>query len=361
MRSLVVGGVQIPEALIAREAQNHPASDGAQAWAEAAHALAVRALLLHRARQLDLEPEPEIDAAGREETPEEALIRAVLDLEVTVEAPTEAECRRVYESQAERFRTPDLVEASHILLAAEGDDGRQAALDVIADLACAPGRFAELARTLSACSSAAVGGSLGQLGPGDLVGEVEAVLARLQPGQVSPEPVRSRFGWHVLRLDRRIEGRALPFEHVEPNIRLNLEGRAWSNAAARYVSALADQARHDGVIQATDGDADEGGATLGALLVADVTAGRLAAWLGGADPALLARVEAAAGQAETPLAAWVRAQARAFVADADDEAWTQLISAAQGATDPALAALASILRGKLTPEPRRFTVIQRRA
>ena len=75
MRSLVVGGVQIPEALIAREAQNHPASDGAQAWAEAAHALAVRALLLHRARQLDLEPDPEIDAAGREETPEEAVIR----------------------------------------------------------------------------------------------------------------------------------------------------------------------------------------------------------------------------------------------------------------------------------------------
>ena len=361
MRSLVVGGVQIPEALIAREAQNHPAADGAQAWGEAAHALAVRALLLHRARQLDLEPEPEIDAAGREETPEEALIRAVLDLEVIAEAPTEAECRRVYETQAARFRTPDLIEASHILIDSDDDAGRQTAIDVIAELAGTPARFGDLAKTLSACPSAAVGGSLGQLGPGDLVGEVEAVLARLQPGQVAPEPVRSRFGWHVLRLDRRIEGRAVPFEHVEPDIRLNLEGRAWANAAARYVSALADQARHNGVIQAADGETDEGGANLGALLVADATAGRLTAWLRGADPALLDRIETAADEAGAPLTQWVGTQAQAFVADADDEAWTRLISAAQGAADPALAALAAILRGKLAPEPRRFTVIQRRA
>ena len=64
--------LQIPEALIAREAQNHPAGEGAQAWSEAANALAIRALLLHRAAALGLSAEPEFDDQGREETIEEA-------------------------------------------------------------------------------------------------------------------------------------------------------------------------------------------------------------------------------------------------------------------------------------------------
>lgn len=367
MRTLVIDGVQIPEALIAREAQNHPAADAGQAWAEAAHALAVRALLLRRAHQLDLEPEPDVDAEGREETPEEALIRAVLDLEVEFEPPSEAECRRVYDSQASRFLAPGLLEASHILVGpAPGETfdearGLATARDLIAELERAPGRFAELAKAASACPSASVGGSLGQLTPGDLVAEVEAALAGLRPGETSREPVKSRFGWHVLRLDRRIEGRKLPFERVEPSIRLNLEGRAWTAAAARYVAGLAEEARRTGLIVATDGEAPGGGATLGAMLADDAAAGRLTAWLEIADPALLARAEAAAAAAGAPLASWICDQANSFVATADDEAWTQLVSAAQGAEDPALAGLAAILKRTLIAEPRRFTVIQRKA
>jgi hypothetical protein len=59
--------------------------------------------------------------------------------------------------------------------------------------------------------------------------------------------------------------------------------------------------------------------------------------------------------------AFVRAAAADFVGHADDERWTQLISAARDGVDPALGALSSILRSKLTPTPRTFTVIGRRA
>ena len=57
----------------------------------------------------------------------------------------------------------------------------QAALD---QLARKPALFGQLAKTLSDCPSGAVGGSLGQLGPGDVVGEVEQALAGLEPGQI---------------------------------------------------------------------------------------------------------------------------------------------------------------------------------
>ena len=65
------------------------------------------------------------------------------------------------------------------------------------------------------------------------------------------------------------------------------------------------------------------------------------------------------------LQAFVNAAARAFVDHADDERWTQLISAARNGDDPALAALSAILKAKLTPPaqpPKRgITVIARRA
>ena len=54
MRTLVVDGVEIPEALLAQEVQNHPGASAADARAAAGHALAIRALLLHRARELGL-------------------------------------------------------------------------------------------------------------------------------------------------------------------------------------------------------------------------------------------------------------------------------------------------------------------
>ena len=95
---IVVDGVALPERLVAEEAQNHPAATPDEARMAAAHALAIKALLLDRAHQLGLTPQAEQDEDGREETPEEALVRAVLDLEIEVERPGEAECQRVYDS-----------------------------------------------------------------------------------------------------------------------------------------------------------------------------------------------------------------------------------------------------------------------
>lgn len=366
MRTIVIDGVQIPEALIAQEAQNHPGGAGSDAWSAAAHALAVKALLLNRAAQLGLTPDPEWDEAGRQETDEEALVRAVLDQEVEIEAPSEAECRRVYDAQPDRFRTPALYEAAHILFAPQEEteaadrQSRDAATAVLADLAANPQRFAELAKALSDCPSGGVGGSLGQLSAGDLVAEVEDALLSLQPGEVGRSPVRSRFGWHVLKLVRRIDGRRLPFEHVADRIRLHLESRAWTAAATRYVADLAFEARRSGVAVslAPEGTLAEEGFTLGRMLRDDEAALRLEPWLAQVDPSLLERAAQAAAAEAQSLAEFVRVQTAAFVAKADDEAWTQLISAAQGAEDPALAGLAAILKSKLVPAPRLRTVIR---
>ena len=248
-----VNGVVIDPDAIAREIQHHPAPDADTAWSAAARALAIRELLLQEARRRGIAAEPEADEAGRTESGDDALIRALLEEAVEPALPTEEECRRFYEGHRERFRTPDLFEASHILIEPAGSDAAawhaaeaevRAAIEVVGEDA---GAFAEAARELSACPSAHQGGSLGQVRRGDLVPEMQAALERLSDGETLRQPVRSRFGWHAVRLQRRIPGHVLPFEAVHRRIADTLAARGWAVAATRYVAGLADAAEIAGV------------------------------------------------------------------------------------------------------------------
>ncbi len=365
--TVVVEGVEIPEFLIAEEVQNHPSLSAGEARTAAGKALAVKALLLHRADELGLTPRPIKDEAGREETDEEALIRAVLDAEIDIGSPSEAECRRVYDTQRAHFSSPPLLEAAHILVEPKGEDAEalerahQTAQGILLRCLTEPSQFAHLARTLSDCPSGKLGGSLGQLGPGDVVGEIERALGGLQAGDIFPRPVASRFGWHILKLERRIEGRELPFDYVEDKIALHLESRAWTAAATRYVSDLADRARAQGVAFSIsrDGRFATGSLSLGELLSQGGAADELGAWLDATDPELAARVQAAALADNLDVPVFVRRAVAHFVDNAGDESWTHLISAAQGAKDPAIAAMASLLRTKLTPKARTYTIVRR--
>ncbi len=254
-----VNGVEIDPQAIAREIQHHPAPDMESAWMEAARALAVRELLLQEARRLGLEAEPEEDEAGRIEPEDDALVRAVLEAQIEPEQPDDIECRRYYDANSERFRTPDLFEAAHILI--EPESGEAGAWDVTErrarDIAQAvgddPAAFAAAARAHSACASAQQDGSLGQVRRGELVAEIQSALEQLADGSTTREPVRSRFGWHVLRLQRRIAGRTLPFDVVRRRIGEMLEARSWTMASARYVAALAERGCVEGVRIGADG------------------------------------------------------------------------------------------------------------
>ena len=244
-----VNGTEIPEDLIAAEAQNHPARSPAEARAMAAHALVIRHLLLSRAADMRPAPDPETDPAGRRETDEEALIRQLFEAELAPEEPDDGACRLYYRTHALRFTAPALIEASHILFEtrAGAAEARAEAVAALAAIGGDEARFRALARARSDCPSGASGGSLGQLRPRDLAPEVEAALAGLAPGEVGAEPVVSRFGVHLLRLDRREPARQLPYEAVAARIRDRLAARAWTTAAARYASGLARRARIEGL------------------------------------------------------------------------------------------------------------------
>lgn len=242
--AISVNGIRIPRDLIANEIQHHPAASPLEAWREAALALIVRELLRQEADRQGIVCEPVCDEAGRRETPEEASIRGLLERNVKAPVPDDDVCRRYYENNKARFRTPALFEAAHILIAADPADkaaraaAKAEASRLIALLRERPEHFGDLARTYSACPSRDLDGNLGQIGPGQTVPEFEAALETLQMGDIAAEPIGSRYGFHVIRLDRRIDGRALPFDLVKTQIADYLAEASQHRAMAQYVSIL---------------------------------------------------------------------------------------------------------------------------
>ncbi len=251
--AVCVAGKEISADRIAAEMQNHPADDAEAAWEAAARALVVRELLLGEARRLGLEPEETSDHRGRKMTEEDALVETLIEREVSVPVATETEARRFYETHLDRFASEPLVEAEHILFSASPDDAiawnmaLSDARGLIRQLRDDPDRFAELARTHSACPSREQGGNLGQIGPGQTVPEFEQALFALGEGELCAEPVPTHYGVHIVRAGRKVEARQLPFEAVDASIRAYLEESSLRRAMAQYLAILASQADIRGV------------------------------------------------------------------------------------------------------------------
>ena len=244
---VIVNGETIAPAAIAAEAQNHSGPKGKPgiAWRKAAQALTIRALLLQEAAWRGLSPQVQELAPGRFETEEEALIRTLLEEAVEMPEVTADQVRAEWARDPDRFRSAPLWDASHILCQCDPrDDAESAAAKARAEALIvrldndAKG-FAALAARESDCGSKSAGGALGQLGPGDTVPEFEATLRGLDAGTITQEPVQSRHGWHVIRLNAVAPGEVLPYQTVAPKIAQALEKAAWARASRDFIAGLA--------------------------------------------------------------------------------------------------------------------------
>ncbi|MBK1634827.1 peptidylprolyl isomerase [Rhodovulum adriaticum] len=243
---VTINGVTIASAAIAAEAQNHtaPAGKPGLAWRRAARALIIREAMLQEARRVGMTAEPQELAPGRRETEDEALIRALMEERIVPAPVSEDAMRATYDAAPDRFRAPDLWQVSHILYAARPDDtaaralAREGAARALSRLAANPDAFGRIAAEQSDCPSRGAGGQLGQIGPGETVPEFEAALADMAEGTICPDPVETRFGLHVIRMDACAKGAIRPFDAVRDEIAAALEKAAWAQAAQAFTAAL---------------------------------------------------------------------------------------------------------------------------
>jgi peptidyl-prolyl cis-trans isomerase C len=251
---LIVNGELVPHALVATETQNHEAPKGKPgiAWRKAVNAVAIRTLLMQEGRSREIAFERQEVGPGRFETDEEALIRGLLEQAVDVAPPSADAIRAEWQKDPARFRAPPLWEVSHILCACDPRDteGRAKARARAAAIAAAvlnnPKGFSSLAAQESDCGSKSSGGSLGQLGPGDTVPEFEAVLRTLDEGTITTEPVLTRHGYHMIRMDAVAIGQVLPFEAVREKIADAMEKTAWAKQAREFVNQLVEASEIEG-------------------------------------------------------------------------------------------------------------------
>lgn len=250
---VVVNGTEIPLADITREIQYHPADTPEQAWASAARALVVRSLLLAAASSQGLQPDPVASGNEQRETDEESLIRQVIERNVCTPRPDEETCRRFYAANTHRFRSAAIYEASHILLSAPKSDSeayeacRARARELCSHLQNAPEDFESFATEFSTCSSASLGGNLGQISTGQTTPEFEQALENMEPGDLTSEPVASRYGFHIIKLLRRIDGEQLPFDAVKSRVATYLGERVQRMATAQFIARLVSAAEVSGV------------------------------------------------------------------------------------------------------------------
>ena len=242
-----VNGVLIEPQTLAQELQYHPAAEQSEAMFLAAQALVVRELLQQRSRALDIAVTPLVG-----ESAEEANLRGLIEREVQVPDADEAACEHFYQRNLSHFVSAPLLAARHILLECAPDDieariakGEQAKA-LIAQLQENPQRFSELALSCSACPSKEQGGALGQLSKGQTVPEFEKQLFR-QPQGLVTQPLESRYGFHVVYVDQRIEGVQLPYATVAQDIRRELYQRVWQKAVAQYIQTLVGAADIQGI------------------------------------------------------------------------------------------------------------------
>ncbi|MCF8024022.1 MAG: SurA N-terminal domain-containing protein [Desulfobacteraceae bacterium] len=140
---------------------------------------------------------------------------------------TKAEINDYYHSNQSGFTTPETVEARHILLKVPEDADEKTVQEVrkkaaeIMEKASSGADFAELARKFSEGPSAADGGYIGTLEKNDAVKPFSDQAFSMQPGEISP-PVRTRFGWHIIKAEDHTPASVKPIDEVKEKIRQKL-------------------------------------------------------------------------------------------------------------------------------------------
>jgi peptidyl-prolyl cis-trans isomerase C len=129
---------------------------------------------------------------------------------------TDAELRPEYDAQVAQMRE---YRARHILV-----DDKAVAESVIKELK-GGADFAKVAEKKSKDSSSTSGGDLGWFSLRSMVKPFSDAVAKLQPGQMTDEPVQTQYGWHVIKLEESRAQAVPPFEEVKNQVEVIVKGK----------------------------------------------------------------------------------------------------------------------------------------
>ena len=149
---------------------------------------------------------------------EELLVNYSANKVIAAVTVSDKECREYYEANRDRLGGGEVVDASHILVETEAQ-----ALDILSEIKAGLS-FEEAAEKYSSCPSKANGGNLGEFGRGQMVPEFDAAVFAMEVGTVTETPVKTQFGYHLIKLLDKKTSEPPAYEEVAPRLKEALLG-----------------------------------------------------------------------------------------------------------------------------------------
>lgn len=181
-------------------------------------------LLATAGKKAGLEKDPEV-IKQLDQIRQELIQRAFLQNAVEKRL-TDDRLKQAYDKMVKDMPAEDEIKARHILLETE-----DAAKDVIAQLGKGAD-FAKLAEEKSTGPSGPRGGDLGWFTKGTMVPEFSEAAFALKPGEVTKAPVKTQFGWHVIKVEERRKAEPPTFEESKEDLRAQLAEEAVTEVLA---------------------------------------------------------------------------------------------------------------------------------
>ena len=174
--------------------------------------IASKLLLLEAKRNL-FEAEPEFKAQLAK-LRDSLLVNYATEKAIAGVKVTDKDAEDYYNQNKERFVTEESVNASHILV-----DTEEKANEILAKIKAGEISFEDAAKENSSCPSKANGGNLGDFGKGQMVPEFDTAVFSMAVGEITDAPVKTQFGYHLIKLNGKRTAEAIPFAEVAPEIK----------------------------------------------------------------------------------------------------------------------------------------------
>lgn len=170
-------------------------------------------LLLLDARKNLYETEPEFKAELAK-LKENLLVNYAGNKVISAVTVSDKEIEAYYEENKNQFGSGKTVNASHILV-----DSEEKALEILAAIKSGEISFEDAAKAHSSCPSGQRGGNLGDFGQGQMVPEFDSAVFSMEVGEITETPVKTQFGYHLIKLNAKNEESIPSLEEVKPQLK----------------------------------------------------------------------------------------------------------------------------------------------
>jgi parvulin-like peptidyl-prolyl isomerase len=214
--------------------------------------LVERVLFIEAAKKDGIENTPEYKENLRK-LEDELLVSLWMKKQMDNAIVSDSEAKEFYEANKDKFKVAESVHARHILVTDE-----KTAKEIIKELKGLKGealkkKFMEIAKEKSTGPTGPKGGDLGTFAKGQMVPEFDKAVFKLKKDEITLEPVKTQFGYHVILVEDKKEAGVIPYDQVKEKIIQTLKQKQFQTKLAEVAKELKSKAKIE--INAPAGDA----------------------------------------------------------------------------------------------------------